>query len=470
MPSEVGYEWSGLTLQEKKSEGQAPIIFGMAVLFVFLLLAAQYESWGLPFAVLLATPTVILGMMIGMFVAQLRSERLCPDRPGHAHRTCGQKRHSHRRVRQDETRGRQAKSWMPRSKAPSSRLRPILMTSFAFILGCVPLMLATGSGAASRSTMGTGVVFGMTISTVVGLVHHSGLLCIRAGNRGARQKTKARDSNNRNARGNPCGASQWTRPQSNARRTRGRKGSTVTQSSPSNAKSNRPAAVHGSTLLFTRVLTLNPAAVGAGQGRREWNSRAKTLLSKSRLRLSSFGIFLFAVLGGCAVGPNYKRPAVDAPGTYRTAATDTNSVSSAQSFAELGWWDTFKDPQLTAYIGEALTNSWDIKIAAARVLQAEANLRIARSEYMPTVNTGGDLVGSRASQRGPVPYPANLNPQRNYGDVFVSMNAYEVDLWGRIRRANEAARPYYSQTSIRNVPCDKRSWPLLPTPILSCWN
>ncbi len=214
----------------------------------------------------------------------------------------------------------------------------------------------------------------------------------------------------------------------------------MTQSSPPNAKSNRPAAVHGSPLLFTRVLTLNPAAAGAGQGRREWNSRAKTLLSKNRLRLSSFGIFLLAVLGGCAVGPNYKRPAVDAPGTYRTAATDTNSVSSAQSFAELGWWDTFKDPQLTAYIGEALTNSWDIKIAAARVLQAEANLRIARSEYMPTVNTGGDLVGSRASQRGPVPYPANLNPQRNYGDVFVSMNAYEVDLWGRIRRANEAAR------------------------------
>src|SRR5258708_32092003 len=68
MPSEVGYEWSGLTLQEKKSEGQAPIIFGMAVLFVFLLLAAQYESLDLPFAVLLATPTVILGTFIGIFV------------------------------------------------------------------------------------------------------------------------------------------------------------------------------------------------------------------------------------------------------------------------------------------------------------------------------------------------------------------------------------------------------------------
>src|SRR3954447_11259782 len=68
MPGETGYEWSGLTLQEKKSEGQAPIIFGMAVLFVFLLLSAQYESWGLPFTVLLATPTVILGTLIGLLV------------------------------------------------------------------------------------------------------------------------------------------------------------------------------------------------------------------------------------------------------------------------------------------------------------------------------------------------------------------------------------------------------------------
>ena len=117
MPSEVGYEWSGLTLQEKKSEGQAPIIFGMAMLFVFLLLAAQYESWSLPFAVLLATPTVILGTMVGMLRAPLRHERLCADRPGHAHRPGGQERHPHRRVRQDETRGRRARFSTPPSRA-----------------------------------------------------------------------------------------------------------------------------------------------------------------------------------------------------------------------------------------------------------------------------------------------------------------------------------------------------------------
>jgi multidrug efflux system outer membrane protein len=145
-------------------------------------------------------------------------------------------------------------------------------------------------------------------------------------------------------------------------------------------------------------------------------------------------------LCSCAVGPNYKRPAVDAPAAYRTAATDTNTQSGANSFADLGWWETFKDPQLNFYLAEALTNSWNIKIAAARVLQAEANLGIVRSQFMPSISAGGDLFTSRTSQRGPAPVPPGVNPQRNYGDVFLSMSAYEIDLWGRIRRANEAAR------------------------------
>src|SRR5947199_9656328 len=97
------------------------------------------------------------------------------------------------------------------------------------------------------------------------------------------------------------------------------------------------------------------------------------------------------VLAGCAVGPDYKRPAVNAPTAFRTAASDTNPPPSETSFGDVAWWNTFNEPQLKELIEEALPNSFDIHTAAARVLQAEASLRITRSQFMPTVNAGGDL-------------------------------------------------------------------------------
>jgi len=170
-----------------------------------------------------------------------------------------------------------------------------------------------------------------------------------------------------------------------------------------------------------------------GEGRRQKAEGRKILL------LWALAIPLI-VLCSCKVGPNYKRPPVDSPAAYRRAASDTAVSSGTNSFGDLGWWDVYDDAQLRTYISEALTNSWDVKIAAARVLEAEASAQITRSQFFPTVNAGGDWQTARSSQKGPVLIPPGTNPQQEFGDAFLAMPAYEIDLWGRIRRANEAAR------------------------------
>lgn len=147
-----------------------------------------------------------------------------------------------------------------------------------------------------------------------------------------------------------------------------------------------------------------------------------------------------ALLAGCAVGPDYERPALDTPDGFRRAESDPSSGGGTNSFADLVPVQVFGDPVLHAYIAEALTNNWDIKIAAARVLQAQASARVVRSQFYPSVAVGGDLVTARSSQEGPSAPPAGSDPEVTFGNAFASMSTYEVDLWGRIRRASEAAR------------------------------
>ena len=140
------------------------------------------------------------------------------------------------------------------------------------------------------------------------------------------------------------------------------------------------------------------------------------------------------LLGGCALGPNYKRPAVAEPPAFRGQAT-----AEAASFADAPWWEAFQDPALKALIQAALTNNYDAAIAAARVQEARANLRVARSGLFPSLDYGA-TAGRARLPLGGLNLPDGTDHRTD--DVFVGTMSmsWELDIWGRVRRSNEAAR------------------------------
>lgn len=169
LPPGFAYEWTGLALQEKQSSGGATIVFVMAVVFVFLVLAAQYEAFTLPLAVVLIVPMCILAAMVGVNLRGLDNNILV--QVGLVVLIALAAKNAILIVefaKQAEDEG--LNRWDAAIRASRTRLRPILMTSFAFIFGVLPLMLATGPGAEMRQSLGTAVVSGMVGVTFFGLV------------------------------------------------------------------------------------------------------------------------------------------------------------------------------------------------------------------------------------------------------------------------------------------------------------
>jgi len=139
-----------------------------------------------------------------------------------------------------------------------------------------------------------------------------------------------------------------------------------------------------------------------------------------------------ALLAGCAVGPNYKRPPVDSPAAFR----DDNAVTNT-SFADLAWWQVYQDSILQSLIRQALTNNYDLQIAVTRVEQARAVAMQARSQFVPNVNYSGTVSQGRNDLFG----SAFPNNGATTSSAVATLNAFwEVDLWGRVRRLNESAR------------------------------
>src|SRR5271165_3438370 len=164
-------------------------------------------------------------------------------------------------------------------------------------------------------------------------------------------------------------------------------------------------------------------------------------------------VILISLATGCTVGPNYKRPSVDVPGGYRGAAPPSQATSgkeqkedqsaeavsqppqpAAQSLGDEKWWEVFQDPQLQELIRTALKENYDVRIAAARIMEARAQLGITRADQLPTVSAGATGLNDRFPKTKVTP-----ETETNFNAVGASM-AWDLDFWGKYRRATEAAR------------------------------
>ncbi|HYI02741.1 multidrug efflux RND transporter permease subunit [Hyalangium sp.] len=174
LPQGMSGEWTGISLEQKESGGQTLAIFGMGLVFVFLVLAAQYESFSLPFVVILSVPLAILGALGLQMARGLANDVFC--QVGLVMLVGLASKNAILIVEFAEQLREQGKSAVEAAIAAAEvRLRPILMTSIAFLLGVVPLMLATGAGSAARNSLGTAIFGGMLVSTVVNLIFIPGL-------------------------------------------------------------------------------------------------------------------------------------------------------------------------------------------------------------------------------------------------------------------------------------------------------
>jgi multidrug efflux pump subunit AcrB len=174
LPQGMTYEWSGQSYQEIKAGQQAPYIFALSVVVVFLFLAALYESWSVPFAVMLAVPLGVLGALLATWLLGMAIPGMTNDvyfqigliaLIGLAAKNAI--------LIVEFAKQRHDSGLSPAEAALEAahlRFRPIVMTSMAFILGVVPLVLSTGAGAASRRSIGTGVFGGMIMATALAVV------------------------------------------------------------------------------------------------------------------------------------------------------------------------------------------------------------------------------------------------------------------------------------------------------------
>jgi len=338
LPYGFGYEYSGMTRQELISGGQAPFIFALCFIFVYFLLAAKYESWLLPIPILLALPFGIFGAFAFQWIRGLQNNLYAQiglimligliAKNAILIVEFAKQKHDQGMPLTDAAR-----------EGAKLRFRPILMTSFAFILGVTPLVLASGAGAASRHALGTSVFGGMLFATICGVM-----------------------------------------------------------------------VVPSLYVVFQKL-----------------EDRMKRKKKPPMSTLVMIGISLL-FLSGCKIGPNYKQPEINTGASYRFS-----TQQGVSSFADTSWSLLFKDPVLNDMIRRGLENNFDLKIAFERVNQSRSLFKQTRADLYPYVGLAG--VASYNNQQT---VAGNIVEYHDY--YGIGTLSWELDIWGKIRRARESAR------------------------------
>ncbi len=371
LPKGAEFEWTDLTYQRILAGNSAIYVYPLCVLLVFLVLAALYESFRLPLAIILIVPMCLLFAIGGVWLmggdnnifTQIGLIVLVGLACKNAILIV-----EFAKERQDEG----MTPVQAAIEATRLRLRPILMTSIAFIAGVFPLVVATGAGAEMRQAMGIAVFSGMIGVTLFGLfltpVFFVSLMKLTA------KKDAARAGHT---------------------------------SGPALGSAGAVAGLVGAALLLT-VSTVKA--------------------------------------GPLTVGPDYKQPTNAVPAKYKAEELgDWKEGKPLDHVPKGNWWEIFGDEQLNGLELRALQANQELKATVARVDQARATARVARSQLLPTVSFDPSYVRQRYS---PNQEPAFGNITANTFSTPLDLS-YEIDLWGRVRRGFQSARAD-AQASLAN--------------------
>jgi NodT family efflux transporter outer membrane factor (OMF) lipoprotein len=362
LPKGMTMDWTELTFQRILAGNTAVYVYPLCLLLVFLVLAAQYESFRLPLAIILIVPMCLLFAITGVWLkgsdnnifTQIGLIVLVGLACKNAILIVEFARH-----KQEE----EGKSPTDAAiEASRLRLRPILMTSIAFIAGVFPLVKSHGAGAEMRQAMGVAVFSGMIGVTLFGLFL-TPVFYVMLMKLGFKHK--------------PAPA-------------------------PEHKGGSALGSAGAAAAIVILLLMVAPARAGV-----------------------------------LTVGPDYHQPSNSVPGEYK--AVELGAWKEGQPLDNVpkgNWWEIFGDAKLNELESRALNSNQDLKAAVARVDQARATARVARSEFLPSLNLDPSFKRQRFS---PNQVPSFGNVTANTFSMPLDLS-YEVDLWGRVRRSFESAR------------------------------